>query len=74
MLDSEGKELWDGEQFATVHTRDVPKDIAANGETFTFDAKGEIGRFRERGFAGVVVTRGRPVRGGRRRAAGGLSR
>ncbi len=36
---------------------DVPKDIAANGETLVFDAKGDVGRFRERGFAGVVVTR-----------------
>ncbi|MBL8969211.1 MAG: glycosyl hydrolase, partial [Myxococcales bacterium] len=36
---------------------DVPKDLAANGETLVFDGKGEVGRFRERGFAGVVVTR-----------------
>ena len=36
---------------------DVPKDLAANGETLTFDNSGEVGHFRERGFAGVVVTR-----------------
>ncbi|MBK7824334.1 glycoside hydrolase family 15 protein [Nannocystis sp.] len=36
---------------------DVPKDIAANGETLVYDGAGNIGRFRERGFAGVVVTR-----------------
>ena len=36
---------------------DVPKDLAANGETLTFDNNGEVGHFRERGFAGVVVTR-----------------
>ncbi len=36
---------------------DVPKDIAANGETLTYDGAGNVGRYRERGFAGVVVTR-----------------
>lgn len=36
---------------------DVPKDLQANGETIEFDAKNEVGHFRERGFAGVVVTR-----------------
>lgn len=66
---------------------DVPKDLAANGETLVFDGKGEVGRFRERGFAGVVVTpcpgrhlaprrrpRRRSVQAGRRRCAAGPAR
>ncbi len=36
---------------------DVGKDIAANGETLDYDASGGKARFRERGFAGVIVTR-----------------
>ncbi len=36
---------------------DVGQDIAANGETIEYDASGGHARFRERGFAGVVVTR-----------------
>jgi hypothetical protein len=35
---------------------DVPKDIAANGETLEFVDGGKP-RFRERGFAGTIVTR-----------------
>ncbi len=36
---------------------DVPDDIAANGETLEYDESGGVARFRERGFAGVLVTR-----------------
>lgn len=36
---------------------DVPDDLAANGETIEYDDMGGAARFRERGFAGVVVTR-----------------
>lgn len=36
---------------------DVPDDIAANGEILEYDGGGGPSRFRERGFAGVIVTR-----------------
>jgi hypothetical protein len=36
---------------------EVPNDIGANGETIEYDGGGGAARFRERGFAGVIVTR-----------------
>lgn len=36
---------------------DLADDIGANGETLEYDAAGGHARYRERGFAGVIVTR-----------------